>query len=418
MWWIVLTASAALIFIGFWLLLRDYLKPRALAADIPAQGLDTAAAIDYPPPPGLQQAMVAPLFAVSPAILAPEVTPLAVVQTRPAGASATPLSDPTQPGRLPAVETHWQRLKSEVDMAVAAVNQSMAPLFVSVAKPGEPTWSLHNRGFGDYRRVRVGGESVAWLRLELAPDMSISAHLRSHEARHDMLNRVSTITRPLTASRIGPMLAECLAALAAAAPRLMPQTPTSAITVPAASRLPESSAGPTASPAELYAGAAARDRGPVWPQWLSRPRPNEVAATAAPPPPPPGPSRTVTTGWGRARRTAQPATVLIDTAVTLVNSAFAETGARLVPASDAMQRDPVGPDSRALSIDVAGTSVGLMLIEPMAGRIDIAVGVANLANFDTARRRSHELDGLTVHPLAETIATCAWPAIAAAKSGA
>jgi hypothetical protein len=423
MWWIVLIASAALIAIGVWLLVRDFLKPRAATKPPQAQTqtlAQTLAHADAAPN------NVEPQYhsLVQPTQLQPQFATLGDTvgldpgpATRPTGASAAPLPDASQPGRFPAVETHWERLKPEFDMAVAAVNESMAPLAVSIAKPGETTWSLHNRGFGDYRRVRVGGESVAWLRLELAANMSISAHLRSHEARHDMLNRVSTLSRPLTASRIAPMLAECLAALAAAAPRLMPQVPTSPIAVPSPSRMPHAQEGLLAvAPMERMA-TESRDRGPSWPQWLSRPRPGDVAAAGVAPPPPPAqdPSRT-TTGW-RARHDPQPTTTLIDTAVTLVNSAFAETGARLVPASDAMRRDPVGPNSRALSIDVAGTSVGLMLIEPMAGRIDIAVGVSDIANFDTARRRSHDLNGLTVHPLAETIATCAWPAIAAAKAG-
>jgi hypothetical protein len=426
MWWIVLVASAALIAIGVWLLVRDFLKPRAAAkpSQVHTQTLaETLAQADaVPSNPGphavplAQQPQLQPLFAH----LADSAGPDTIPVTRPTGASAAPLPDPLQPGRFPAVETHWERLKPEFDMAVAAVNESMAPLAVSIARPGETTWSLHNRGFGDYRRVRVGGESVAWLRLELAANMSISAHLRSHEARHDMLNRVSTLARPLTASRIAPMLAECLAALATAAPRLMPQAPTSSIAVPSPSRMPHAHERLAIDPLERVAPES-RDRGHAWPQWLNRPRPGDVAAAGIAPPPPPapptqGPTRTIT-GWGRARHDALPTTALIDTAVTLVNSAFAETGARLVPASDAMRRDPVGPDSRALSIDVAGLSVGLMLIEPMAGRIDIAVGVADIANFDTARRRSHDLNGLTVHPLAETIATCAWPAIAAAKAG-
>jgi hypothetical protein len=298
-------------------------------------------------------------------------------------------------------------------MAVQAVNASMASLAVIIAKPGEPSWSLHNRGFGDYRRVRVGGESVAWLRMELAPDMTITAHLRTHEPRHDMLNRTSSVGRPLTASRVGPALAECLAALAAAAPRLAPVTPAPQVVAPAEARL----ARPD-TPTEAILTAepmATRERGTGWTQWLNRPQP---AGGRVAPPPPEAPSRTVSTNWGRARLQPNAATALIDSAVSLVNSAFAETGARLVPAHEAVRREPVGPESRALSIDVAGQSVGLMLIEPVSGRIDIAVGVSDLANFDAARRQSHQLAGLTVHPLAETIATCAWPAIAAAKGGA
>ena len=73
---------------------------------------------------------------------------------------------------------------------------------------------------------------------------------------------------------------------------------------------------------------------------------------------------------------------------------------------------------RALSITAHGHSVGLMLIEPRADRIDISVGVADLANIQAARRQSQPIAGLTVHALAEAIATNAWPAIAAASAQA
>ena len=400
MWWIVVLSSTGLICTGTWLLLREYLASRTPAAPV------AAATVPQPMP------------------LTAHAHPgsFAMPNDRPAGASVEPLRSPSSPSRLPAVETHWPRLRSEIDMAITAVNESLAPIFVTIAKPGEPTWSLHNRGFGDYRRVRVGGESVAWLRLELAADLTISAHLRAHEPRYDMLNRVSRVDRPLTASRIAPALAECLAALALAAPRLMPVLVQPSAAVPSEPRLapvaappppPQALAPQTLAQQTLAQQAAtiAGDHGTVWPLWLHRSAP--VATSPATPV-----TSRATTGWGRVRPSQSPATTLIDSAVTLVNSAFAEAGARLVPAGDAVHRDPVGPDSRALSIDVGGHSVGLMLIEPVSNRIEIAVGVTDLANFDAARRRSHDLAGLTVHPLAETIATCAWPAIAAAKGAA
>jgi hypothetical protein len=418
MWWLVLLLSLALTCTGVWLLVREQLP--ALFAALRAKR-DVEA--ERPPAPEraaahARPATAAPLFATEPVRTATPVLPAALPGAAPVGASAAPLSSASATARLPAMEAHWPRLRSEIDLAVQALNASMAPLAVVIAKPGEPTWSLHNRGFGDYRRVRVGGESVAWLRMELGADMSISAHLKTHEARHDMLNRASTVGRPLIASRIGPALAECLAALATAAPRLMPVAVQAAVVAPSDPRIDPLPVAPSPAP-QPDNGQQRQPRGPAWPQWLSRPTPLEQAASqrTVAPPPPDGPSRTIT-GWGRARREPMAAAALIDTAVTLVNSAFAETGARLVPAGPSVQREPVGPDSRALSIDVAGTSVGLMLIEPVSGRIDIAVGVSDLADFGAARRQSHQLAGLTVHPLAETIATCAWPAIAAAKGAA
>ncbi len=385
MWWIVLLSSAGLICTGSWLLLREYLASKALPAAVPLDATMASRPVDTRPPP----------------------TTATTHSELPSGASIEPLRAPLLPSRLPAVETYWPRLTPEIEAAVGAVNASLASLAVTIAKPGEPTWSLHNRGFGDYRRVRVGGESIAWLRLELAADLTISAHLRTHEPRHEAMNRASTVDRPLTASRIAPAMAECLAALAAAAPQLMP-----VVVAPTPPPPPPPNRAPPMLPS-----AADQDRGAALRQWPHRPT-APTALQATPPQFAVTTGRTLT-GWRRPRTVpaVSAATTLIDTAVSLVNSAFAEAGARLVPAGDTMYREPVGPHSRALSIDVAGLSVGLMLIEPVSNRIDIAVGVTDLANFDTARRRSHDLAGLTVHPLAETIATCAWPAIAAAKGG-
>jgi hypothetical protein len=421
MWWLVLFSSVALTCTGIWLLVRD--NAAAFIVPKPAKSETTT---NIAPLPETVAARV-PTTAGAALWAAEQTKPTAAIRpvSMPAGASAMPLTPQPSPTRLPAVEAHWIRLRSEIEMSVQAVNVSMLPLAVVIAKPGEPSWSLHDCGFGDYRRVRVGGESIAWLRMELAADMSIAAHLRTHEPRHDMLNRSSTIGRPLIASRIGPALAECLAALAAASPRLMPMDATVAVVAPAGPRDTAAAAqtAPLAAPlaADTSVQPPPRTRGTVWPQWLSRPTPIEPteAARHVAPPPPAARTRTLTgtsAAGARLRREPAAAAALIDTAVTLVNSAFEETGARLVPATQTVRQEPVGPDSRALSINVAGTSVGLMLIAPVSGRIDIAVGVSNLANFEAARRHSHQLAGLTVHPLAEAIATCAWPAIAAAKS--
>ena len=112
-----------------------------------------------------------------------------------------------------------------------------------------------------------------------------------------------------------------------------------------------------------------------------------------------------------------PAAALVETAVALVNRAFAEAGAQLLP-SDARHGAVTTHADRAFSITAHGTPVALMLIEPRADRIDISVGVPDPANVQAARRQSQPMAGLTVHALAEAIATNAWPAIAAASTQA
>ena len=359
MWWIVLLTSVGLIGIGAGLLIRDFFTSKLERAERAAKTPDGAE---------FQPAGSAATFAADADRLDGHGSAsLPAVTTKRTATATAP--------RLPAMETQWPQLRPSIDAAVAAINQSMASIDLFVGTPGEPTWSLHNRGFGDYRRILIGGESVAWLRMELCADMSISAVLRAHDAHHTALNRTSTIDRPLIASRLATALTECLSAAAETA-----------------SWLRHSKAVPPPPPPRA-------------------PATNASAVANRTTTPPTQPTRT-TTGWGRSKPATNPAVALIDAAILLVNGAIQETGARLVPAREPVRREPIGPHDRALSIDVAGISVGLMLIEPFPDRVDISVGVSDLANFGAARRQSKALRGLTVHPLAETIATCAWPAIA------
>ena len=470
MWWIVLLTSIALICVGIGLLLRDYLtktpeqrsKKRAPASQLkPA-----AAAFAGMPASSATRGAEASAGGNTAATFNPYTAPYN--ETPPA---TTAVSAP----RLPAIEAHWPKLSPEISAAVTAINQSNRHLALSIGPPGEPTWSLHNRGFGDYRRVSIGGDSIAWLRLELSSDMRISALLRAHDANHENINRTSAVDRPLVASRLTGALAECLtpsidvahsrqielarlaaAQAAAVPPPAPPQAQATPIPFAPSNPLPTED-NRTPSPALLsqdwtpppleperttadddlprswqpVAEAAKKpSRASAWPAavsgWLKR---NKAPA----PPPPPAPeavvaaaaalanttSKTTTaktiTGWRTPKPAPNPAAAMIDSAVMLVNTAFQESGARLAPARDPIRDEPIGPNDRALSIDFGGTSVGLMLIEPHADRIDISVGVADLANFGAARRQSQPLAGLTIHPLAETIATCAWPAIATAS---
>jgi hypothetical protein len=434
MWWAVLVVSVVLIVFGAGLLVRDFRSTRS-SGPAPDASL-------YPEP-----AIAQPIKAAKPLRSGPLPDPAAAAipldadfffEDRAAFASGGA-------NRFPAMEALWPRLAPEIELAIKSLTTGMLPPALSVDRPGEPTWSLHNRGFGDYRRVRIGGESVAWLRLELTSEMGITVQLRAHDASRVAFNRDQGVTRPLVASRIAPMLAECLTGVAetarawapAPAPQLAtPPPPRAQFGVVAGREVvrPLDVAGPAPEPrtqpipAEAHAVAPAESapvttdireakRGRVtgWPQWLSRPKPLA------------GDVDTISNAMRVAHQTQtvtgrtaplNTATALIETAIALVNTVFKENGARLVPATAVLQQEPIGPDSRALSIEADGVPVGLMLIEPSADRIDIAVGVADLSQFGSARRHSHPLLGLTAHPLAETIATCAWPAIAAAKAPA
>jgi hypothetical protein len=52
---------------------------------------------------------------------------------------------------------------------------------VQIGAPGEPSWSLMKRGYGVHRRLLIGGDSVAWLRLELGADGQVQASVKSHK---------------------------------------------------------------------------------------------------------------------------------------------------------------------------------------------------------------------------------------------
>ena len=347
MWWIVATASVALIALGLGLLIReglsDGLKSRSVAAQQRASDRSEKNA-------GQSQETTAgsPPSGAANANLAPSVERLQAIV---AGAETETAHSVPAASRAPAVESQWPHLKPEIEQAVASINRLMQPVALSIAGSGASTWSLHNRGFGDYRRILIDGRSIAWLRMELSSDAGLAFKLRSHEAADAGLNRTSFATAPFSATRLANTLAECLA------------------------------------PAAEYSATRRTGRAAATPMVAS-------VASVAP----------------------NPVPRLLDEALILVNGAFQEVDARLIPARAPQRREPIGAADRALSIDVAGGAVGLMLIEPRTGQIDISVGVADLANFAAARRDVLLLHSLTAHSLAEKIATCAWPAIAAARA--
>jgi hypothetical protein len=65
-----------------------------------------------------------------------------------------------------------------------------------------------------------------------------------------------------------------------------------------------------------------------------------------------------------------------------------------------------------LSVEVGGSDAGCMHIERVAHEIEVAVGVGDQRLADLGRRRRLPVEGMTIHALAELIASCAWPAIA------
>ncbi len=74
----------------------------------------------------------------------------------------------------------WAALQPVLGDAVQQVNAVLAGAGVALGAPGEPSWSMYRR-YGAYRRVLVGGESLAWLRLELDADGLLHAGVKAHK---------------------------------------------------------------------------------------------------------------------------------------------------------------------------------------------------------------------------------------------
>jgi hypothetical protein len=90
------------------------------------------------------------------------------------------------------------------------VNAVLAGAGVSLGAPGEPSWSM-NRGYGAYRRVLVGGESLAWLRLELDAGGRLQAGVKAHKEDLAAINANSSVAaHGLSTARASDLLSECL----------------------------------------------------------------------------------------------------------------------------------------------------------------------------------------------------------------
>lgn len=363
MWWLVVFASAGLIALGAGLLVRDLFPFRF---DI--KGRPARARRDARPSAGQSPERVAESAGIAAR-----------------NSASTHAQDRLK--RSVALEKKWSRLRKEIDAAVQSVNQSMQRISIAIGTPGQPTWSLENEGFGDYRRVRIDQESVAWLRLEITPDLRIRSRVRTHDAQFSDLNRDAEAAADRSGSALAQAVTDSLAGVFDFAVKrhsdlLRQEGPDSTATQPS---VPQQSDNLLQQPSPA-------------------PRMHHHA---------PVPTAQMKPAYLPAS-TPSPSAALVDAAVTLVNRAFAEADAMLFPANDG--RTTKAFSDRTLSIVGGNIAVGIMLIEPRADRIDISVGTLDLTQPQSTRKQSLPLSGLTVHSLAEAIATCAWSSIATASA--
>lgn len=94
------------------------------------------------------------------------------------------------------------------------------------------------------------------------------------------------------------------------------------------------------------------------------------------------------------------------------NGALSQAGAGLVPLATPAWDANLRHHRMPVAVQVFGNDIARMYIDRLDQEIEVAVGLpdAHLANL--GRRQRIALDGMTMHALAELIASCAWPAIA------
>ena len=261
-----------------------------------------------------------------------------------AGIGAGGANQPRLKARL-ALEQQWSALQPAIATGVARTNALLHPIRLSIGPAGEPAWSYKNRGYGAHRRLLMGGESVAWLRLELLAEGPLCAHVKAHREDRACLNASADMSPGgLDGERAGALLLQCL------------------------------------EPAAAYAARDAQAS-------------EETASKQA---------------WASVDG-------VVAAALSATNGALAQTGARLTELAPAAWERDLGHHRMALLVEVNGDDVARMHIERLPHELEVAVGVREPQLAALGRRRRIPVDGMTIHALAELIASCAWPAIARFK---
>jgi hypothetical protein len=112
--------------------------------------------------------------------------------------------------RSPDTEAQWDALQPVLAAAVERVNAVLAVAGVEVGAAGEPSRSM-SRGYGVHRRILIGGDSVAWLRLELDADGRLQATVKAHKDDFAAINAGASIPAAgLDLARASDLLSECL----------------------------------------------------------------------------------------------------------------------------------------------------------------------------------------------------------------
>jgi len=339
---IILIVSGALIGAGISIIWRDararrrraFISKRDARASPHPEG-EAEITISYDPQPTTAQAL--PLAATAVSAPAAEVDEASL----PPATASRP--EPSRPGVHLPLEQEWSNLQRALAAGVDKINAVLAPVRLSVAPTGEPSWSYKNRGYGAYRRLLLDGESVAWIRLELSPDGRLHANVKAHKDDRAQINATADVAaKGLNAASASDLLAKCLR--------------------------------------QAASHAAHRQPGGD----------NDEAASE------------------QAWKTIDG---VVSAALKATNGALAQTGARLIPLAPAAWEAELRRYRMTLSVEVHGDDVARMHIERHLHEMEVAVGVREPQLIDLGRRRRVPVEGITIHALAELIASCAWPAI-------
>jgi hypothetical protein len=188
---LLLLLSAALIVAGVALVWSDvYRKGReAFLVRADPTGAHPQAEVTLAPP------------APEPELAFPDDSPPAEVGHPPETAAQWAAGTPAQ----------WAALQPAITAAIEQVNAVLTGAGVAVGAAGKPSWSMLGRGYGVYHRLLVGGESLAWLRLELATSGQLQASVKAHKDDFAAINATSAVpAHGLDIARASDLLSECL----------------------------------------------------------------------------------------------------------------------------------------------------------------------------------------------------------------
>lgn len=207
---IILIVSGALIGAGITIILRDMRKSRRRAF---VSKRDARAGSE----PDIEITISHPDDASYEAAAQPAETkaelPAAPSNIAETMVSAPPPREPQLPdqGGPPSLEQQWSALQAAIGASVDRVNALLAPARLSIGPPGEPTWSYRNKGYGGYRRILLGRDSVGWLRLELSADGRLHASVKAHKEDRAAINAAAdTSGERLDDACIATLLLQCL----------------------------------------------------------------------------------------------------------------------------------------------------------------------------------------------------------------